>query len=158
MANLTLDQLDKATDAYLDGREKTNSVSHGLRCAAPFLQMPWDDISMDEANMIESRLNRAAPPADQLMHAISIFISRRNGALLPKPAIGVAAQGIIDRTRGVTFTAQEFESMVEALRSTTHGAKLESSDWVRSVLPMDAKDFGMGEEETEIIRNTGRTK
>jgi hypothetical protein len=53
--------------------------------AAPFLQLSWDEPSMNEANAIERNLPRQAPPCDQLMRALSLFVSHRNSILVPNP-------------------------------------------------------------------------
>jgi hypothetical protein len=97
MAELTDEQVKQA--AEISSSTRTHSLSWNgprsekgmdlwlstMRAAAPFLQLPWDEPSMDEANEIEQNIPRNAPPVDQLMRALTVFVHRRNAALIPKP-------------------------------------------------------------------------
>jgi hypothetical protein len=100
MAELTDEQVRLATKAANDvaisfgfpemagkvtAEEQENIMLMTMRAAAPLLQIPWDEPSMDETNAIEREIPRHAPPCDQLMRALSLFVHRRNAVLMPKP-------------------------------------------------------------------------
>lgn len=94
MAELTNEQVDKALKAC-EGK----FLGKGIRAAAPFLQLPWDEPSEDEAKVIHSTnlgMSLTATFDQCKWNVLREFVDRRNAALMPKPVD--PRIGLIDRT------------------------------------------------------------
>lgn len=91
MADLTQEQVERAAkaahDAFMEdgqpiGYDKLAQTLREpyrscVRAAAPFLQLPWDEPTLEEASKANQCMDGQS--------AIFDFIRRRNAALLPKP-------------------------------------------------------------------------
>lgn len=117
MAELKEEQLRRAVSAYMyPGVPGNPPIEQRISAAAPYLQLPWDRPSEREVNLL-SRLS-----TERIRWAILCqFIELRNSEIGSKEPISKDAQSIIDRTRGVTFTPDEYEAMDRAIRNATHG-------------------------------------
>ena len=91
MAELTEQQLDQAAAAYGmayggDAEGPSDARREGLRAAAPFLQIPWEPPTKEEAKSFhENYYTFASTSIPSTLHALRRFIANRNAALLPKP-------------------------------------------------------------------------
>lgn len=74
MAELTDNQVKRAWEAFCDG----NRGLSGLRTAAPFLQLPWDEPNQEEWAQLSFTNSSDA-------EKFRAWIRRRNAALIPKP-------------------------------------------------------------------------
>lgn len=95
MAELTNEQLDRATDAYRNfsgGSSVELTSSEIARCrmraAAPFIQLPWDEPTEDEAMVIHSTdlgMSLTATFDQCKWNVLHAFVRDRNATLRPKP-------------------------------------------------------------------------
>lgn len=89
---ITEEHIERAFRVYMSGEDA--DVRSNLRACVPFLQLPWEEPTMDEANVIEKDIPRHAPPCDQLMRALTAFVRRRNAVLLPPKPIDPRIQAV----------------------------------------------------------------
>ena len=84
MKELTDEQIRLAREAFAkDGGVIITST--GLRAVAPFLQLPWDEPTVDEAERLHNHNARTVPAYMGTFQAIGQFVRGRNAALNPKP-------------------------------------------------------------------------
>lgn len=97
MVELTDEQVDRAAKEFwlspkwgygTPGEGVGENAKVGLRAAAPFLQLPWDEPTEDEAHVIHSTnlgLGLTSSFDRNVFEVLCRFVRRRNAALLPKP-------------------------------------------------------------------------
>jgi hypothetical protein len=93
MAELTQEQEDRAAEAvvadsqwiYGTPMRERNWVESGLRAAAPFLQLPWDEPTAEERAGIAFAIGHSASVNECVDSALARFVRERNATLMPKP-------------------------------------------------------------------------
>jgi hypothetical protein len=127
MEELTAQQIDDAVEAFgieWDqqkglGANRIICERRGLSAAAPFLQLPWDDPTKEEAESFhEDYYTFASTSIPSTLHALVRFIRYRNAALQPKsvdPRIAVIL-GILDSSASTSdVKAKEITAALDAL-------------------------------------------
>ena len=90
MAELTAQQIEFAVAAFenVAGHAATGellSMAERMRRAAPFLQLPWDEPSVEEFRPCWEYAKHISPIDKAMESALCEFVRRRNAALQPKP-------------------------------------------------------------------------
>ena len=124
MAELKEQQIEFAVAAFenVAGHAATGellSMAERMRRAAPFLQLPWDEPTKEEAESFhEDYYTFASTSIPSTLHALVRFIRYRNAALQPKsvdPRIAVIL-GILDSSASTSdVKAKEITAALDAL-------------------------------------------
>lgn len=120
----TKEQLELATNVYWVAKgTETGTVEDGLLAATPHLQLPWMDASREElwaAFMKFYSYSTVTPPLTRFMLAMNLFVQKRNAELVSKPPMRGFVQEIMNKTRGVTFTAAEGAALMQQIKGATY--------------------------------------
>lgn len=120
----TKEQLRLATFAYFDAKgTETGTTKDGLLAAAPHLQLPWMDASREELAEVFARYNAYHPdtsPLTRFMLAMNLFVQKRNSEIVSKPPMRGFVQEIMNKTRGVSFTAAEGAALMQQIKGATY--------------------------------------
>lgn len=97
MAELTNVQVEEAVSIFwkraglptgVDTGIRRSEIAFGLRTAAPFLQLPWDEPTEKECILlwggVDAHLKRNGSERS-LKYCLELFVENRNAAILPKP-------------------------------------------------------------------------